>query len=45
MRFKTNPRAKPTPLAMLLLKPFLKGREKPRSALALDGFALNRDLL
>lgn len=45
MRFNTNPRAKLTPLAMLLLKPLLKAREKPRKALALGGFALNGDLL
>lgn len=29
MRFNTNPLAKPTPLAMLPLKPLLKAREKP----------------
>ncbi len=41
----TKPCAKPSPLAMLLLKPLLKAREKPHKALALDGFALKRDLL
>lgn len=45
MRFNTNPCAKPTPLAMLLLKPLLKAREKPFKALALDGFALSRLLV
>lgn len=29
MCFNANPRAKPTPLAMLLLKPLLKGWENP----------------
>lgn len=41
MYFNTNPRAKPTPLAVLPLKPLLKAREKPCKLLALDGFGLN----